>query len=257
MPVQPRPSAAVMLLRDIQRGLEVFMVRRSAKSAFMPDVYVFPGGVVMEEDRNIEVAGQLCVPDRATAADPEGRTSLGHGLRVAALRELFEEANVLLAYTAKRSMLAIDERTLARFMNYRRLFHQQQGSMVAMLSSEQLVLASDQLYYFSHWITPESSPRRYDTHFFLAQAPDEQEAMYDQIETSDGVWIGPGEALGRYEDGTFDLAFPTIHQLRELAVFPTVQAALMDADQQYVRTKRPVMFEENGQTKIILPQESV
>lgn len=257
MPVQPRPSAAVMLLRDTQSGLEVFMVRRSAKSAFMPDVYVFPGGVVMEEDRSIEVAGQLCVPARATAADPEGRTRLGHGLRVAALRELFEEANVLLAYTPEQRMLAIDEQALARFTTYRRLFHQQQGSMEALLLSEQLVLASEQLHYFSHWITPEASPRRYDTHFFLAQAPGEQEAMYDQIETSDGIWIGPGAALARYEAGKFNLAFPTIYQLRELAAFPVVRAALGTADQQYVRTQRPVMIEEDGQTQIILPEEPV
>ncbi|WP_338253623.1 NUDIX hydrolase [Dictyobacter halimunensis] len=255
MPVQPRPSAAVMLLRDTQSGLEVFMVRRSTKSAFMPDVYVFPGGVVMEEDRAIEAAARLCVPAQTTAADPEGRTSLGHGLRVAALRELFEEANVLLAYTAEQRMLAIDEKSLARFMDYRRLFHQQQGSMEAMLSSERLVLASDQLHYFSHWITPEASPRRYDTHFFLAQAPGEQEAMYDRLETSDGIWIGPGEALARYEAGTFDLAFPTIYQLRELAVYPTLGVALAGADRQCVRTQRPVIIEKDGQTQILLPEE--
>ncbi|GCE18147.1 NUDIX hydrolase [Dictyobacter kobayashii] len=220
----------------------------------MPDVYVFPGGVVMEEDRAIEVELQLCLSVAETAADPEGRTRLGNGLRVAALRELFEEANVLLAYTTDQKMLAVDGQTLARFASYRHLLHQQQGSMKELLTNEQLVLATEQLHYFSHWITPEASPRRYDTHFFLAKAPGAQEAIYDQLETSDGIWVAPGEALKRYEAGTFNLAFPTIYQLRELEVFPTVQAALVAADQHYVKTQRPVMVEKDGQTQIIMPE---
>src|SRR5712692_8767729 len=101
--VQPRLASAIMLLRDrpAGQGLEVFMVRRVIQSDFMPDVYVFPGGSVAADDRAAEQVEGVCIPiasDAVVAADPEGRTILGSGVRAAAIRELFEEAGVLLAY---------------------------------------------------------------------------------------------------------------------------------------------------------------
>jgi len=100
--VQPRMSSAVMLLRpaplargqDVPsgQGIEVFMVRRVIQSDFMPDVYVFPGGSVSADDRAAELVEDVCTPVAPTAADPEGRTVLGSGVRAAAIRELFEEA---------------------------------------------------------------------------------------------------------------------------------------------------------------------
>jgi hypothetical protein len=79
------------------------------------------------------------------------------------------------------------------------------------------------LVYFSHWITPPTEPRRYDTHFFLAIAPD-QLALADADETHDGVWIAPGDALQRYRDGTFRLVYPTIKHLERLAPFDSIDA---------------------------------
>src|SRR5947207_13094410 len=100
MAVEPRLASAVMLLRDTTsgQGIEVFMVRRVIQSDFMPDVYVFPGGSVSADDRAAELVEDVCSPVAPTAADPEGRTVLGSGVRAAAIRELFEEAGVLLAY---------------------------------------------------------------------------------------------------------------------------------------------------------------
>src|SRR5256884_6942829 len=112
--VQPRLASAIMLLRDRDagQGIEVFMVRRVIQSDFMPDVYVFPGGSVSADDRAAELAEDVCTPLTSVAAvataDPEGRTVLGSGVRAAAIRELFEEAGVLLAYRT-REMLASNE----------------------------------------------------------------------------------------------------------------------------------------------------
>src|SRR6266849_9565536 len=105
MAIEPRLASAIMLLRDTAsgQGIEVFMVRRVIQSDFMPDVYVFPGGSVSADDRAAELVEDVCTPVApvtATAADPEGRTVLGSGVRAAAIRELFEEAGVLLAYRA-------------------------------------------------------------------------------------------------------------------------------------------------------------
>src|SRR5204862_4750868 len=116
-------------------------------------------------------------------------------------------------------LLTIDEGTEARFTDYRRAFNERQGSLVAMARAEGLKLATDRLTYCAHWITPEGMPKRFDTYFFLAAVPGGQEAVYDRLETSEGLWIGPAEALERYERGVFPVAFPTFHQLRDLATY--------------------------------------
>jgi 8-oxo-dGTP pyrophosphatase MutT (NUDIX family) len=257
MVVQPRLAAAVLLVRDdpMEHGLEVFMVKRSTKSAFLPDVYVFPGGTVKNEDHELEREEDFCAPFPASIADPEERTLLGTGIRVAAIRELFEEANILLAYR-NNELVAVDTSMQSQLAHYRQLLNDRQGSLLDLVHKEHLIVATDALLYFAHWITPEAEPRRYDTHFFLAQAPQAQQTLYDPVEASDGVWIGPKEALLRSEQGTFPLAFPTIHQLHALSEFPTVRAAWDAVPSLYVHTHQPVMIEEDGKTRIVLPMEA-
>lgn len=271
MAVQPRLASTVMVLREsaesapTQAGgtelpdttckIEVFMVRRVTQSEFMPDLYVFPGGSVTEDDRVAEANEHICQSVTPSVADPEGRTMLGHGARAAAIRELFEEANVLLAYHNEK-MLAVDDVTRERFALYRQAFNERRGSLVALAQDEQLVLATDRLTYFAHWITPEGMPKRYDTHFFLAAAPVEQEAVYDALETSEGVWISPAEALERFEQGSFPIAFPTFHQLHDLAAFSSVQEALNAALTRYVPTHIPILTLIDGRPHVYLPEDA-
>ena len=257
--VQPRLSSAILLLRNLPsgQGIEVFMVRRVIQSDFMPDVYVFPGGSVSADDRAAELAQDVCMPGMPVAlaaADPEARTILGSGVRAAAIRELFEEAGVLLAYRTGE-MLAINEEDVPRFAEYRQAFHQRRGSLVELAQVENLRLATDYLGYFAHWITPEGMPKRFDTHFFITTAPAEQEAAYDRLETSEGVWITPGEALERCEQGTFPLVFATIHQLRDLASFGSVKEALESTTTRLVVTHMPVLVRDNGVTRVYLPED--
>lgn len=256
MAVQPRLASAVMLLRDREagQGIEVFMVRRVIQSDFMPNVYVFPGGSASKDDHAVENANQLCMPFSAWTADPEGKTTLGSGVRAAAIRELFEEAGVLLAYHGGQ-MLALAEDNIPRFASYRQALNDRQGSLVKMAQQEQLIYATDRLAYFSHWITPEGMPKRFDTYFFLATAPEEQEAAHDRLETSEGIWVQPGEALSRYEGGTFPLVFATIHQLRELAAFQSVRAILDHAALHPVKSRLPVMTQEGETSRVYLPDD--
>ncbi len=254
MAVQPRSSSAVMLLRDraSEQGIEVFMVRRVIQSDFMPDVYVFPGGSVSADDRSAEQAEGVCTPVAPLAADHEGLTALGTGLRAAAIRELFEEAGVLLAYTLG-VMLAFNEQNMTRFDAYRQAFNQRKGSLVEMAHAEQLTLATDHLGYFAHWITPEAMPKRFDTHFFLTTAPAEQQAAHDRLETSEGTWIAPVEALEGYKRGEFPLVFATIHQLRDLAAFSSVKEALASTTTRHVPTNMPRVVVEDGKRRVYLP----
>src|SRR5438876_2226312 len=110
MAVEPRLASAIMLLRNTSsgQGMEVFMVRRVIQSDFMPDVYVFPGGSVSKDDRAAELVTGLCKPATLSPGDPEGCTRLGSGARAAAIRELFEEAGILLDYHAE-TLLAMPE----------------------------------------------------------------------------------------------------------------------------------------------------
>jgi 8-oxo-dGTP pyrophosphatase MutT (NUDIX family) len=257
MAVEPRLASAVMLLRDTApgQGIEVFMVRRVIQSDFMPDVYVFPGGSVSEDDRATELVEGLCKPVVASQGDPEGRTALGSGARAAAIRELFEEAGILLAYQAEK-LLAISEQEVERFDTYRKAFNERKGSLVEMAHKERLTLATDLLDYFAHWITPEGMPKRFDTHFFLTTAPDEQQAAHDCLETSEGMWISPTEALARFERKEFPLVFATIYQLRELAVFGSVQEALESTAKQHVSTRTPVVVREGGKTRVFLREDA-
>jgi 8-oxo-dGTP pyrophosphatase MutT (NUDIX family) len=256
MVVQPRSSSAVMMLRDSAAGdgVEVFMVRRVIQSDFMPDVYVFPGGSVSADDRAAEEAEQVCMPVAPAGADPEGRTLLGSGLRSAAIRELFEEAGVLLAYRGGQ-ILTINDEDIPRFASYRDAFNERKGSLVAMAHAENLRLATDHLGYFAHWITPEGMPKRFDTHFFITTAPAEQQAAHDRLETSEGLWIAPAEALARSERSEFPLVFATIYQLRDLARFQTVAEALNATTTQRVATHMPVLAQENGVTRVYLPED--
>lgn len=256
MPAQPRLSSAVMLLRDAPvavGGLEVFMVRRVIQSDFMPDVYVFPGGSVQADDVATEQTTEIC---RAPAAsDPDGRTTLGRGVRAAALRELFEEAGILLAYQ-DNEILAVRAENRARFADYRRTFHERTGSLVTMMRTEHLTLACDRLHYFAHWITPEGLPKRFDTHFFLATAPAEQQAIYDNLETSEGTWVAPAEALERAQRDEFPIVFATIHQLHDLARFTSAAEALQAATDAPVQTRAPMLIERAGQFHVHLPDQA-
>jgi 8-oxo-dGTP pyrophosphatase MutT (NUDIX family) len=257
MAVKPRIASAVMLLRDTAsgEGIEVFMVRRVIQSDFMPDVYVFPGGSVSQDDRAAELVEGVCKPIAPSAADPEGRTALGGGARAAAIRELFEEAGILLAYRAEK-LLAITDQEVEHFDRYRKAFHERQGSLVEMARAEHLILATDLLDYFAHWITPEGMPKRFDTHFFLTTAPEEQQAAHDRLETSEGIWISPAEALARFERKEFPLVFATIYQLRELAAFGRVKEAHELTSRRHVPTRIPVLLQEGGKTRVFLQEDA-
>lgn len=239
MAVTPRPSATLALLREAAEGIEVFMVRRHAETAFMPDVFVFPGGSVQESDRQAERLPGLCAPGG------EGPTALGSGFRVAALRECFEEAGVLPA-SRLGTPLAIRPEDVARFAGYRNALNGGAMSLAEIAAREGLTLATDTLLHWAHWITPETFPRRFDTHFFLVSMPEAQEAAHDQLETTEGIWISPEAALSSHEGDRFPLVLATIHQLRALSGLRSVAEARTRFSGQPVRTIRPVLDQDGA-----------
>jgi 8-oxo-dGTP pyrophosphatase MutT (NUDIX family) len=222
-----RDAATVMLVRDGEGGageggLEVFMLRRNLRSDFVGGAYVFPGGGVDEADRHADLEA-VCEGRR----DEECSRHLeldppvgGLAYWVAAVREAFEEAGVLLAYGPDGELVDLrDEALAARFAEHRRAVDCGERRLVEVCAEEGLRLAVDGMHYFSHWITPEGPTRRYDTRFFVGRAPRWQQPLHDDRETVASCWIRPADALARHEAGEFDMIFPTIRSLEAIGRF--------------------------------------
>ena len=223
----PLPAATVTLVRDAVGGFEVLMMKRNLKSAFVPGAYIFPGGALDALDSTPEMQA-LC----SSVSDEQASSTLGiavGGLAywAAAIRESFEEAGLLLAYDGSRRMVALDEAVVAeRFRRHRDALNQGERNLTDIMRDERLTLAADQLVYFSHWITPARSSRRYDTRFFAALAPPAQVPLHDNQETIDHVWISPGDALKRNHQGDFSMRLPTVRTLEELAAYETADSVM-------------------------------
>lgn len=218
------PAATVMLARDTEAGIEVFVLRRTARAVFAPDMYVFPGGKVDPADSaaDLDVYVEGLTDAAASAALGIDRGGLAYW--VAAVRECFEEASVLLARRRDGTPADVPDED-------RKAVHDQELSMVELCRRHDLVLDLSEIRYTAHWVTPVGEgTRRFDTRFFLAAAPHDQEGRHDDIETVHSRWVHPAQALAESEAGELALMPPTRASLRFLAAHATVDEALAAAD---------------------------
>ena len=233
-PATARHASTVLLLRDSERGVEVFMERRHIKSDFVGGAYVFPGGRVDPEDRVDEA---LC--HGLTDRDASDRLSLQEGgltFYVAAIRECFEEAGVLLAYDRDGRLLDFSDRSVEeRYETLRAELNAGRLTLLDIAAREGLTLATDRISYWAHWITPEGQPRRYDTRFFVARAPRNQTAGHDDHELTNSAWVTAREALEHGRRKEWMIIFPTIRNLQKLAEYESADAAIaaMDAQEEF------------------------
>jgi len=218
--VPTRDGATVMLVRDGQhedRPLEVFMLRRHPSTAF-GSIHVFPGGVVDASDHDVALDRRCPGLDDVEASEQLGIERGGRAFWVAAVREAFEEAGVLLAGPATGGYVRFDHSPSveARFDDHRRALNAGERSLLEVLAAEDLVLTLGDVRYVSHWITPESEPKRFDTRFFLARAPEGQAYAHDDGEIIGSEWVRPLDALQRHRAGDFPMIGPTIVSLQDL-----------------------------------------
>lgn len=223
----PRPAATLILVRDADSGVEVFMIRRTQSAVFMGGAHVFPGGGVDAADAAEELAGYCEGLDDAEASRLLGIERGGLAYWAAAVRECFEEAGLLLASDSGGEYVDLNQaQRLQVFAQWRESVRAGRASLADLCREQGLRLTAGRLAYYSHWITQPGRPRRYDTRFFVAEAPAAQTASHDNSETIDHIWIRPAEALQRHQRGEMHLVFPTIKTLESIAGFDSA-AALM------------------------------
>lgn len=250
-----RDAATVMLVRDVDDGFEVFMLRRNLNSDFVGGAYVFPGGAVDEADRHADLEAVCEGRSDDQACIMLGVESGGLAYWVAAIRECFEEAGVLLAHDESGEVISFaDPEVKERFAGHRSAVDSGERRLVDLCEQERLRLSVDRIHYFSHWITPVGPPRRYDTRFFVAAAPPEQVPLHDDRETIANLWVRPAEALALHEKGELDLIFPTIKNLEAIARFGS-SAELLDAAAavEEVPTILPRITADEHGVRILLP----
>ncbi len=250
-----RDAATVLILRDGTEGLEVFMLRRNLNSDFVGGAYVFPGGAVDPADREADL-DPIC--EGRSDTDASRRLGIERGglaFWVAAIRESFEEAGVLLAYDADGDIVDLDHADgTARWAEHRTAVDTGARRLIEVCRAERLRLAVDGMHYFGHWITPEGAPRRYDTRFFLAGAPDRQTPLHDDHEVIANEWLRPADALRRVEVGELTMMPPTIASLRAIARFDSSATALAAATEiTDVPTILPRVVATDGGMRIVLP----
>lgn len=229
--VPVHPAATVMLVRNGLDGLEVFMLQRTLSAAFARGQYVFPGGKVDDADHG-EAFEPICDGlDDATASERMGLESGGLAWLVAAIRECFEEAGVLLARRrGEDHVVRFGEETVAeRFNVARHAIHDGERSLADLCAEEDLLLLTDRIHLVDHWVTPVGERRRFDTRFFVAAAPEDQQPLHDDKETIASLWARPGDALDLWQAGELQMFPPTVASLRFLLPHDDVDTAVAAA----------------------------
>lgn len=250
----PRLAATVLLVRDGDPDIEVFMLRRNLNSDFVGGAYVFPGGAVDESDKTDPDLTSVCGGfSDAAASSVLGVESGGLAHFVAAIRESFEEAGVLLARNGDGNHVELDADT-EFWSTARQNVYDGEVRLAQLCRDRGLQLEVDQVAYLSHWITPMGPPRRFDTRFFVARMPEGQTPLHDGGETVDSAWISPKVALERQRAGEFEMIFPTIKNLEDVARFASVDELMADV---VARTDIPAILprlvKRDGQLIPLMP----
>jgi 8-oxo-dGTP pyrophosphatase MutT (NUDIX family) len=258
-PVAPRPAATIVLMRDVEPGIEILLLKRSRSAGFVPGAYVFPGGRVDASDATEDTLSRMdgLTPEAAAErlelpnADPP---AIAYYL--AALREAFEETGILIGsgpdgepprtaaadptVDAVRDDLMEDRVTFAEVLD--RLRCRIDGTSVE---------------YLAHWVTPLPEPRRFDTRFFAARVPAGSEPIVDPREMTDALWIAPADALQRSDNGELPMIFPTIKTLEHLSDYATPEEAITALAALSVRTIMPTLIVTDTGVRLVVDDDDL
>jgi len=253
-PAEPRHASTVVLLRDGASGVEAYLLRRQKTMAFAAGMYVFPGGSVDVRDESLAADAWTGPSPREWAGLLTADERLATALVCAAVRETFEESGVVLAGSAAGEVVA--DTTGDDWERDRLALLDRSLSFAALLAQRGLVLRADLLRPWSHWITPEVEPRRYDTRFFVAALPTGQRTRDVGGEADRVTWIRPADALEAFERGDLGMMPPTAFTLAELSTYDTVADILAAGDARDVQPMLPkIVLGDDEEARLLLPHD--
>jgi NUDIX domain. len=223
-----KDAATVILVRSSKADdWEIFLARRHQKQAFMAGAYVFPGGQLEETDNDpqfenyIKTANVFDLCRLLQDSSLPGEKALG--FFIAAIRETFEEAGILLGGKTTGNFVSFhDENVFKRFNDYRRKLNSSQITLAQIARKENIFLFTDTLIPYSHWITPEFEKKRFNTRFFLAKLPPGQTPLADAMELTESFWVRPQKALEMHRQKEIILMPPTLKTIEELSAFRNI-----------------------------------
>lgn len=244
----PLPSSTVLLLRDGDDGMEVFMVKRHHEIDFAAGALVFPGGKTDPADGDPALI-PLCRGGGGMAPD-------ALAFRVSAIREVFEESGILLAREKDSDAIVGADRAAELGKVYRKALEKGEITMTRFAQREVLELAVDALVHFAHWVTPKVMKKRFTTHFFLATAPQGQAGVHDGHESVDSLWLTPRQAIEDRAAGRRTIVFPTIMNLERLGRDTRTADALATARAATIVTVIPEPHEGPDGKTIRIPRDA-
>lgn len=218
VPIQP---AATVMLVDDRPDLQVFMMERHADTVFGGGMWVFPGGRVDQEDHPEAFQAISIHRSDEEASRLMNLDSGGLAYYVAAIREAFEEAGILLALdrNTHEPLDLTNAATAARFKAHQDDINDSNRNFIEIMKEENLILDAGEMHYIARWVTPTGPPRRFDARFFITRSPRWQTPIHDERELVHSRWLSPHEILERSESGDMVLMSPTLRMVRSLVQF--------------------------------------
>ena len=250
----PTPAASVLLIRDLNKKIEIFMIKRSMKTNF-GGVWVFPGGKVDENDISNNYLKHSPQLSDSTASVRLGIKKNGLSYWIACIRECFEESGILLAnkkgMDLKKTIFKDEELEIIK--QYKDRILMGENIFFEMIDDLNLELATNELAYISHWVTPKIEQRRYSTRFFIARTTG-QRATHDGIEGVESIWINPEEALAKFNNGQFPMIMPTIKNLEMTCGYndtTELLSVMNKKDSSEIPNVEPVFEIVDGEAKLV------
>ncbi len=254
---KPAPDATtIILVRERGGAPEVFMVRRSGGADFFGDAYVFPGGGVDDADCDpalLAHAAELPPHDLERLVGEGMSREQAAGCWIAGVRELFEEAGVMLAYRDGAALTFADAALAERFARQRDDLREHRITFGEIVERERLRLATDRIFYFSRIVTPPYARKRYDTRFVLAAAPPDQIASHDREEVVSGEWLTAARAIALYHSKEQQIVPPTLENLCELERCTSFEAMIALAREKPIAPVCPATVKIEGLYTLIYP----
>jgi len=231
MPVEPKIASTVVLLREREPDLEsdddcefeVFMAKRHKNARFMSEHHVFPGGSIDEQDLTRESSARIVGIDESVINKLKEVCDYPSNLWVIAIRELFEEAGILIATDKTGTSLGKVEDRPKKLKKYQKKLQKKRITMTDVLTKEDLYYSANNLNYFGRIITPKISPIRFDTQFFLCKFPKNQNISLFNDELTESLWGSPRQLLEQFKKREIKLIFPQYSTLQRLQEFKTIQ----------------------------------